>query len=434
MENTPGKISFGLLIALGASFVLGVGLMWGIGLLLINIQERKAEAKIPFQKVVEIGEDDLEPSVWGKNFPHQYDTFKKTEETSIGTPFGGSVPYSKLERNPALVRLWAGYAFSKDHNEDRGHHYALSDQIKTQRVKLVSQPGACANCHAAEAPQLIKAMGWEKFNSTPFDDIKEKLHLGTSCADCHDPKTMALRITRPAFRNAMQKRGIDVSKASRQEMRSYVCAQCHVEYYFAGENKILTFPWDGGLSVENIEAYYDAIDFKDWTHKETKTPMIKIQHPEFELWSSGLHAKSGVTCADCHMPYVRRGAIKVSDHWLRSPLTNINKACQTCHKADEETLQDRVLTIQNRTAELLSDAEDSLLDAMDAIVEAQNKGIPDNKLDEARKLHRRSEIRWDFISSENSTGFHSPQESARILANSINFARQSQLSAVKAQK
>lgn len=242
MENTPGKISFGLLIALGASFVLGVGLMWGIGLLLINIQERKAEAKIPFQKVVEIGEDDLEPSVWGKNFPHQYDTFKKTEETSIGTPFGGSVPYSKLERNPALVRLWAGYAFSKDHNEDRGHHYALSDQIKTQRVKLVSQPGACANCHAAEAPQLIKAMGWEKFNSTPFDDIKEKLHLGTSCADCHDPKTMALRITRPAFRNAMQKRGIDVSKASRQEMRSYVCAQCHVEYYFAGENKILTFP------------------------------------------------------------------------------------------------------------------------------------------------------------------------------------------------
>lgn len=188
------------------------------------------------------------------------------------------------------------------------------------------------------------------------------------------------------------------------------------------------------MSVENIEAYYDAIDFKDWTHKETKTPMIKIQHPEFELWSSGLHAKSGVTCADCHMPYVRRGAIKVSDHWLRSPLTNINKACQTCHKADEETLQDRVLTIQNRTAELLSDPEDSLLDAMDAIVEAQNKGIPDNKLDEARKLHRRSEIRWDFISSENSTGFHSPQESARILANSINFARQSQLSAVKAQK
>ncbi|GJL77427.1 MAG: cytochrome C nitrite reductase [Nitrospinaceae bacterium] len=434
MKNDCGNISFGLLIALGISFILGVGLMWGIGALLINIQERKAEAKIPFQKVVEIGENELEPSVWGKNFPHQYDTFIKTEDSSIGTPFGGSVPYSKLEKNPALIRLWAGYAFSKDHNEDRGHHHALSDQLKTQRVTLVDQPGGCANCHAAETPQLIKSMGWEAFNSTPFNDIKEKLHLGTSCADCHDPKTMALRITRPAFKNAMEKRGIDITKASRQEMRSYVCAQCHVEYYFAGKDKLLTFPWDGGLSVENIETYYDAIDFKDWTHKETKTPMIKIQHPEFELWSSGIHAKSGVSCADCHMPFMRQGAMKISDHWLRSPLTNINKACQTCHKADEQFLRDQVITIQNRTAELLSVAEDSLLEAMDAIVEAQNNGIPDHKLVEARKLHRRSEIRWDFISSENSTGFHSPQESARILANSINFARQSQLAAVKAKK
>jgi len=433
MKNNSGIISFGFLIALGVSFVLGIGLMWGIGALLINIQERKAEAKIPFQKVVEIGEDELDPAVWGKNFPNQYDTFLKTEDSSMGTPFGGSVPYSKLEKNPALIRLWAGYAFSKDHNEDRGHHFALSDQIETQRVKLVSQPGACANCHAAETPQLIKSMGWEAFNSTPFNDLKEKLHTGTSCADCHDPETMALRITRPAFKNAMKKRGIDLSKASRQDMRSYVCGQCHVEYYFAGKDKLLTFPWDGGFSVESIEAYYDAIGFKDWTHKETKTPMIKIQHPEFELWNSGLHAKSGVTCSDCHMPYIRQGAMKISDHWLRSPLTNINKACQTCHKVDEQQLRDRVITIQNRTAELLGVAEESLLEAMDAIVEAQKNGIPDDKLKEARKLHRRSEIRWDFISSENSTGFHSPQESARILANSINFSRQAQLAAVKTQ-
>jgi len=433
MKNNSGNISFGFLIAIGASFVLGAGIMWGMAALLVNIQERKTEAKIPFQKVVEIGKDELDPVVWGKNFPNQYDTFLKTEDSSMGTPFGGSVPYSKLEKNPALIRLWAGYAFSKDHNEDRGHHFALSDQIKTQRVKLVSQPGACANCHAAETPQLIESMGWEAFNRTPFNELKEKLHTATSCADCHDPETMALRVTRLAFKNAMQKRGIDLSLASRQEMRSYVCGQCHAEYYFAGEDKLLTFPWDGGLSIESIETYYDAIEFKDWTHKETKTPMVKIQHPEFELWSSGLHAKSGVTCPDCHMPYIRQGAMKVSDHWLRSPLVNINKACQTCHKADEQDLQDRVITIQNRTAELLGVAEDSLLDAMDAIVEAQKNGIPDGKLEEARKLHRKGAIRWDFISSENSTGFHSPQESARILANSINFSRQAQLAAVKAQ-
>ncbi len=433
MNNRFEKFSIDFVIALGVSFILGVGLMWGIGMLLVNIQERKFEAQIPFQKVVEIGPDELDPAVWGKNFPNQFDTFMKTKDSSQGTPFGGSFPYSKLEKTPSLIRLWAGYAFSKDHNEDRGHFYALEDQINTQRVKLVSQPGACANCHAAETPKLIQSMGWEAFNRTPFNELKDKLHLGTSCADCHDPETMDLRITRPAFKFAMEKRGVDLSKATRQEMRSYVCGQCHVEYYFKGEDKLLTFPWDGGLSVESIEAYYDANGFKDWTHKETKTPMVKIQHPEFEMWSSGLHAKSGVTCPDCHMPYTRVGSMKISDHWLRSPLNNINKACQTCHKANEQKLRDRVITIQNRTTELLGVAEESILQAMDAIVAAQNKGVADDKLEEARNLHRKSEIRWDFVSSENSTGFHSPQESARILANAINFARLSQISAVKAQ-
>ncbi len=434
MKKSIGQLSLGLIFALGTAFVLGVGIMWGIGSLLINIQERKAEAKIPFQKLVEINQDELDPAVWGKNFPHQYDSFIKTQDDSQGTPFGGSVLYSKLDKTPALIRLWAGYAFSKDHNEDRGHHYAMIDQKNTQRVKLVSQPGACANCHSAETPQLIKAMGWEAFNRTPFNDLKDKMHLGSSCADCHDPKTMELRITRPAFKNAMELRGVDLAKATRQEMRSYVCAQCHVEYYFAGKDKVLTFPWTNGFSVENIETYYDDIEFKDWTHKETKAPMIKVQHPEFELWNSSLHAKSGVSCSDCHMPYMRKGAVKVSDHWLRSPLTNINRACQTCHKADEDSLRDRVITIQNRTATLLKVTEESLLEAIDSIVDAQKAGVSDEKLNAARKLHRKGSIRWDFISSENSTGFHSPQESARVLANAVNFARKAQISAINAKK
>ncbi|MFN3332065.1 MAG: ammonia-forming cytochrome c nitrite reductase subunit c552, partial [Caldilinea sp.] len=134
--------------------------------------------------------------------------------------------------------------------------------------------------------------------------MKDKLHLGSSCADCHDPDTMALRITRPALINALEKRGIDVTQASRQEMRSYVCAQCHVEYYFAGEGKELVFPWEKGLNIDDIERYYNEYGFKDWTHKETGAPMLKMQHPEFELFTTGLHYQSGVACADCHMPYV----------------------------------------------------------------------------------------------------------------------------------
>ena len=416
-------------IWVGVAFLAGVLIMAAVAALLTNIQERKAEEAAYPPKVVEIGDKELDPAVWGRNFPSEYDTFQKTQDSTIETPYGGSVPYSKLERVPAMVRIWAGYAFSVDYNEERGHYYALIDQKRTKRQEVVKQPGACANCHAAEAPQLIAKMGWETFNLTPYKELQDKLHIGSSCADCHDPKTMALRVTRPAFVNAMKDRGVDVTKATRQEMRTYVCAQCHVEYYFKGENKVLTFPWSKGLSIDDIEAYYDAIGFKDWTHKETNAPMIKIQHPEFETWSSGIHAQSGVTCADCHMPYIRQGAVKVSDHWLRSPFTDVNRACGSCHKQSEQELKDRIKQIQDKTAGLLRATEAALIDAIDAINAAQAAGATDEQLAAARQLHRRASLRWDFVSSENGSGFHSPQEAARVLANAIDFARQAQLAA-----
>jgi nitrite reductase (cytochrome c-552) len=281
---------------------------------------------------------------------------------------------------------------------------------------------------------LIEKLGWENFNHTPYKQIQDQLHRGTSCADCHEPDTMNLRITRPAFKNAMQLRGIDLGKATRQEMRTYVCAQCHVEYYFAGDNKVLTFPWKNGLSIEKIEEYYDEIGFRDWTHKETNAPMLKMQHPEFEIYSSGIHARSKVACADCHMPYVRSGAVKVSDHWVRSPLANINTSCQTCHRMDEKELKERVEQIQDRTFALKQSVEAALIDAIDAIVAAQKAGAGDEKLKQARRLYRRASMRWDFVSSENSMGFHSPQETARIYAGAVDYARQAQLEAGRAGK
>ncbi len=419
------------LILVSAAFVLGLVIMGGLALLLTNIQQRKSEtAEFPL-RVVNMDPNELDPAVWGQNFPRQYDAFLRTQDDTISTPYGGSVPYSKLEKYPAMIRIWAGYAFSIDHNEERGHFYTTIDQKNTQRVEVVSQPGACANCHAAEAPQLIAEMGWETFNSTPYNELKDLLHVGSSCADCHDPVTMDLTLTRPALINALEAEGVDWTQASRQEMRTYVCAQCHVEYYFLGDDKLLTFPWSQGKNIDDIANHYDEYGFADWTHAETNAPMIKIQHPEYELWTTGLHAQSGVSCADCHMPYVREGAVKISDHHLRSPLTNINQACQTCHQQDEALLEERILTIQHRTAELLRRSEDAILDAIDAIVAAQDAGATDAQLEEARYLHRQASLRWDFISSENSTGFHSPQEAARVLAMSIDFARQAQLSAMQ---
>jgi nitrite reductase (cytochrome c-552) len=415
-------------------FLVATLLTAAVAALLININNRKQEAAEYPLRVVEMAEDELDPAVWGANFPTHYDSFMRTQENIGETPYGGSEPYSKLERYPAMKRLWAGYAFSIDHDEERGHFYAQSDQANTERVKVVNQPGACANCHAAEAPQLIDEMGWETFNSTPYNDLVGELHFGTSCADCHEPETMALRITRPALRNALVEQGVDLETISRQDMRTYVCAQCHVEYYFQGENKLLTFPWSEGMAIDDIERYYQEAGFTDWTHKETGAPMIKIQHPEFEMYSSGLHAQSGVACADCHMPYVREGGMKMSDHWLRSPLTQVNQSCQTCHSQSEEELRNRVINIQNKTAELLRLSEEALIDAIDAIVAAREAGADDAALADALNLHRASQMRWDFVSSENSTGFHSPQEAARILGVSIDLARQAQLSAIGVQQ
>lgn len=417
------------ILLLVVAFLIGAGGMAAIAALLVDIQQHKVEALDFPLKVIPIAAQELDPAVWGKDFPREYASFLKMKDDTITTAYGGSVPFDKLARDPLLKRLYAGYPFSVEYNHARGHLYALDDQKNTKRIQVVNQPGACANCHAAEAPQLIQQMGWVNFNHTPYNDLKDQLHTGTSCADCHDPDTMDLRITRPAFVNAMQARGIDVTKASRQEMRTYVCAQCHVEYYMAGDNKVLTFPWTKGLTVDDIEAYYTEINFKDWTHAETGAPMLKMQHPEFEIWSTGIHAQSGVACADCHMAYTRDGAVKVSDHWLRSPLVNISRACQPCHRESEEELKNRVVTIQKKTVELRGRAEQALTEASDAIQAARAAGVGDPALDKARQLYRAGDMRWDFVSSENSTGFHSPQESARIFGAAIDLARQSQLEA-----
>jgi nitrite reductase (cytochrome c-552) len=259
-----------------------------------------------------------------------------------------------------------------------------------------------------------------------------ELKFSISCADCHDAKTQALRVPRPAFAEAMAARGVDLAAAPHADKRTQVCAQCHAEYYFKGPGKYLVHPWAKGLDIESIESYYDEIGFKDWEHAETKAPLVKIQHPDYELWSSGIHARSGVSCADCHMPYKREGAVKVTDHWIRSPLVNLTNACAGCHRLSEAELKARVLEIQDRTFELLGRAEAAIIAGQDAIKLAMEKGVPDGALASARALHRRAFIRWDFMSAENSMGFHSPQEAARILGDAIDYARQMEIEAVRA--
>lgn len=425
------------------AFILGLLIMGALAYLLTNIKGNKDVSGVYSAKYVEITEDTNDPEHWGKNFPRQYASFMKTKETAtIKTPFGGNAREDKLAKYPAMVRIWGGkYAFAVDYASARGHHYALEDQVNTKRNKPpFKQTGACANCHTGDFNKIINSIGWDALNKTPYAELVEKgvVKHGVVCADCHDPKTNNLRITRPALINALKFYGKDWQQATRQEMRSLVCAQCHVEYYFKGEGKTVVFPWEkgkdliDGMKIENIYNYYAAYAFTDYKHGETGAPMLKAQHPEYELNSTGVHAQSGVACADCHMPYVREGTTKISDHWIRSPLSNINASCLQCHRSvGEQEMYDRVVTIQKKNDEMLHLAEDALVNAIDAIKTAKATGADDAKLATAFEFQRKGTFYWDFLSADNSVGFHSPQESARILGKAIDYARQAQVEAIK---
>jgi nitrite reductase (cytochrome c-552) len=424
--------------------------------LLVNIMERRQEAKNPFFRVVELTDETEDPAVWGKNFPLQYDGYLRTVD-QVRTRYGGSealprtptdadprsiVAQSRLDEDPRLRTMWAGYAFAVDFRKKRGHAYMLEDQTFTERVGQFTQPGTCIHCHGSVWVPYRKAgggdlmAGFEHFNRLPYVEARKSFTHPIACIDCHDPATMALRISRPGFLEGIRAlkasagvQDYDVNTmATRQEMRSYVCGQCHVEYYFKGDEKRLTYPWAKGIGVEQIADYYDEIGFKDWVHAKTGTPQLKAQHPEFEMWNQGIHARSGVACADCHMPYVRVGALKISDHHVRSPLLNVNNACQTCHKWPERELIARAEAIQGRTVALRDRAMDALMALIADIEAAKTAGASDADLAVARQAQRRGQFYVDFVESENSNGFHAPQEATRILGVAIDHFRQGQVS------
>jgi nitrite reductase (cytochrome c-552) len=456
-DSTPRPRRWLYVVTVLVTAVVTAGLAW----LINNISTRKQEGAEHYVRLVELTEETVDPAVWGKNFPHQYETYLLTAEVDPkhGTGSDGLAP-SRLEADPRLRRLFAGYAFSVDFRERRGHAYMLSDQDVTERVRQFKQPGACLHCHAAVIPAYRKEgggdvmKGFEKVCGMPLDEARKLVSHPVTCLDCHEPQTLALRVTRPGFLNGIKElaksddplphlpslgrwrkgnRQADYdpnTMATRQEMRSFVCGQCHVEYYFKPGTKVVTYPWHKGLRAEQIESYYDEIKFSDWTHAEAGAPVIKAQHPEFELWNQGIHARSGVSCADCHMPYKRDGAVKVSDHHVQSPMRNATRACQVCHRYPEEEIHARVAAIQDRTKGLMSRAEDAVLATYDLIKQAKDKGATDERLGEARRLLRRAQWRVDFVNAENSLGFHAAQETARVLAESLDYARQAQLAAV----
>ena len=457
-----------------------------------NIAQRKAEAKYTVFRVVELGEQTTNPAEWGKNYPRQYDAYRRTVDMQH-TRYGGSEadPFavgaegvqrtvSKIDQDPRLRAMWDGYAFAVDFREERGHAYMLNDQRETERVTRRPQAGSCLHCHASVTSAYRKAgledgapgalsdplfsatgreqlmKGFVRVSAEPYVDATQRVEHPVTCLDCHDPESMQLRVTRPGllegiaalaasdepvphlpsierWRAGDRDEPYDPNQlATRQEMRSLACAQCHVEYYCASKTTLF-FPWHKGLKAERIEAYYDeyafpdGTPFYDWKHQASGAEVIKVQHPEFELWSQGIHARAGVACADCHMPYIREGALKISDHHVRSPLLGIARSCQVCHRTDEAELEQRVLIIQDRTRKLMDRGLDAIVALIADIAAARKAGATDDQLREARRFQRQAQFRVDFVNAENSMGFHAPQEAARLLGEAIDYAHQGRL-------
>lgn len=391
-------------------------------------------------------EEETDPARFGEFYPFQYETFMRTREMEE-TRYGGSYPYSYVERFPQLVRIFGGVGYGLDYNRARGHYWAYRDMLATQRSpKYIT----CFTCKSADAPRLMRELG-DAYYTTLIDDFMDvdaelemldktpyaATHRSISCSDCHHPVTMDLRITRPALIEALERRGTPVETLSRNDMRSMVCAQCHVEYYFHPDpnDRRVIFPWDEGFDPGDMERYFNyrfrdmerfaETGFYDYRHPDVGVPLRIIQHPEFEMFQGGIHQINNVSCADCHMPVVEVDGRREISHHMTSPLKYIEETCQQCHNQTAEWLRERVYATQERTLRMRKRAEDAMLAALDVLEQAKNtRGVDQDLLFQAQQAYSSAHLRWQYVKAENSIGWHNPQKALEALGESIDYAHQ----------
>lgn len=420
-------------------FIVTVITVFLLGLLASSIVNRKSEAKYQYVPKVEISENEPRNVVWGDNFPKEYQSYLQTLDTTFVSYQGGSAMKDLLEEDPNLVILFAGYGFSKDYNQGRGHAYAVEDVYGTLRTGGPKgkgdgpMPATCWTCKSPDVPRLMNEKGIAEFYSGKWADKGAEVVNPIGCADCHDPKSMKLRITRPALVEAFDAMGKDINQATHNEMRSLVCAQCHVEYYF---NKklpekegvpYLVFPWKEGMTAEDMERYYDNLEFSDWTHKLSRAPMLKAQHPGYETFITGVHADRGVSCADCHMPYKSEGGQKFTDHHIQSPLNNTSNACQVCHREESNKLIANVYERQRKAKENRLKLEDLLVRAHLEAKTCWDLGATEAQMKPILTDIRHGQWRWDYAAAAHGASFHSPVETARVIGSGLVIAQEARV-------
>jgi len=433
----------------------------GIALTLSGCSDT-SEPKTPEFKT-KLKSEEIRNSAFKSEFPLQYETFLRNNESQIMTEYGGSVPYDKHDgtnplpkgykyAQPYLKNLWLGYPFSYEYRAARGHTYAMKDILNIDRLNRYDEkaglPSTCWNCKTAKMSDWTKEYG-DEFWAKDFNTFRDKVDMDDNtigCANCHDPATMDLRLYSVPLQDYLKSQGQDFKTMSRNEKRALVCGQCHVEYYFQdksfGAAKKPVFPWAQGKDPEEIYTYYKTHgeyngtgfegNFVDWVHPVSKTPMLKAQHPEFEMWGNGVHGAAGVSCADCHMNYLRMdGKKKMSNHQWTSPLKDPDlKACRQCHTdKSPEYLKQRVIYSQKKTWDQLMVAQDISVKAHEAIrlaseYQGEKPANYDQLMIQAREMCRKGQFFWDYVSAENSAGFHNPAKAIDTLAKSQQYSQQ----------
>ncbi len=414
-------------------FLGTMAIVFVLGLLAASIVQRRTEANLMNQPKYVLADFEPRNEVWGLAYPREYQTYSQMADTSFQSKYNGSEMRDALEEDPRIVILFAGYSFAKDYNQPRGHVYAVKDIQNTLRTGAPqgendgSQNSSCWACKSPDVPRVINQMGAADFYKTKWSAMLSEIVNPIGCANCHEPQTMNLRLFQLPFIEAYQRQGVDVTKSTLNQMRTMVCAQCHVEYYFKGDGKYVTFPWDKGMDMEQIEEYYDSYSFSDWTHLVSKAPIIKAQHPDFELFQHSIHYQRGVSCADCHTPYTTEGSQKITDHKVQSPLNNMEASCMVCHRQSKEVLIKNVYDRQDRVYKGKIALEDLLVKAHFEAQFAWQKGATEKAMEPVLKLIRQAQWRWDFVAASHGASFHAPLESMRIIADGINKTSQARL-------
>jgi nitrite reductase (cytochrome c-552) len=285
---------------------------------------------------------------------------------------------------------------------------------------------------------LIEEVGEKEFFTGKWAKYGSEVVNPIGCGDCHDSKTGQLTLTREYLKRGLSASGVDPAKLNNDDMRSLVCAQCHSEYYFkkseetgaGGEKRVtltVTFPWDKGFKGEDMEAYYDALKFSDWTHAISKAPMLKAQHPDYELFVSGIHGRRGVSCADCHMPTRKNGDAVFTDHHVASPLDNITGTCLTCHSESEEEFKEIVGIKLERKEQLMELAMNGLAKAHLEAGKAWEAGATAEEMADILQDIRHGQWRWDYAIAGHGSFFHNPEETLRLLAQANDKAQQARV-------